>query len=308
MARHQAGETLASIARTYDCSPPAISYVVSKSRTRKPEIASDHPAATPEPQVVKFHEAPAATPVAAAAINNPTAVIPAARPTSPEVIPLAEAGEGARRDEHQAWGNGAARLDATARTPAPGASVVNVQFPPDRPFPARGEHDAGSPGAGSIANGEARRTLHLALGGSAHNGAANGAQHPSQRDSRPAPDAVAVPAPMANGAERHAANPPGFAEGAPQFDLDLRRTKEAAAYIDEALRERVSNDIAAFLAAFDAALAGDTQETRAGLREATDRLLRAGARTRIELERLEARVPLSSRDGGGKPRPDWRSR
>jgi hypothetical protein len=49
--------------------------------------------------------------------------------------------------------------------------------------------------------------------------------------------------------------------------------------------------------AFDAALAADTQESRFGLREATDRLLRAGARTRIELERLEARVPLTPRDG-----------
>ena len=47
---------------------------------------------------------------------------------------------------------------------------------------------------------------------------------------------------------------------------------------------------------FDAALDHDTAESRSGLREATDRLLRAGARTRIELERLEARVPLSGRD------------
>ena len=35
MARYEAGETLASIARTYDCSPPAISYVVSRSRARQ---------------------------------------------------------------------------------------------------------------------------------------------------------------------------------------------------------------------------------------------------------------------------------
>ena len=54
-----------------------------------------------------------------------------------------------------------------------------------------------------------------------------------------------------------------------------------------------------FLRAFDAALAQDTQENRSALREATDRLLRAGARTRIELERLEARVPLTAHDRGG---------
>ena len=32
--RYEAGETLASIARTYDCSPPAISYILSRSRAR----------------------------------------------------------------------------------------------------------------------------------------------------------------------------------------------------------------------------------------------------------------------------------
>src|SRR5205085_497874 len=55
MARYEAGETLASIARTYDCSPPAISYVVSRSRTRQPDA---EPAAKPpvasEPQLIKL--------------------------------------------------------------------------------------------------------------------------------------------------------------------------------------------------------------------------------------------------------------
>ena len=46
MARYEAGETLASIARTYDCSPPAISYVVSKSRARQP--ARERPRSEPE--------------------------------------------------------------------------------------------------------------------------------------------------------------------------------------------------------------------------------------------------------------------
>src|SRR5271165_4624039 len=32
--RYEVGETLASIARTYDCSPPAISYILSRSRAR----------------------------------------------------------------------------------------------------------------------------------------------------------------------------------------------------------------------------------------------------------------------------------
>lgn len=85
--------------------------------------------------------------------------------------------------------------------------------------------------------------------------------------------------------------PRGFAETRARDG----RTKDGGA-IDGVLRARVDGDIAAFLEAFDGALADDTLESRAALREATDRLLRAGARTRIELERLEARVPLAQRD------------
>jgi hypothetical protein len=79
-------------------------------------------------------------------------------------------------------------------------------------------------------------------------------------------------------------------------------------YIDQDLRTRVDLDIAAFLAAFDAALVEDTQESRSTLREATDRLLRAGARTRIELERLEARMPLPRRDAAPHGETGWRQR
>ena len=79
------------------------------------------------------------------------------------------------------------------------------------------------------------------------------------------------------------------------------------AFIDRELRARVDADIAAFLAAFDAALADDTQENRSALREATDRLLRAGARTRIELERLEARMPLPRRNPTER-QPGWQHR
>ena len=66
MARYEAGETLASIARTYDCSPPAISYVVSKSRARQP--ARDNPATGPsgtESQLVKAIASELAEPVPA---------------------------------------------------------------------------------------------------------------------------------------------------------------------------------------------------------------------------------------------------
>src|SRR5207248_11765581 len=92
-------------------------------------------------------------------------------------------------------------------------------------------------------------------------------------------------------------------------DGDAAHRKEnGRSFIDLELRARVYADITAFLAAFDAALFQDTQESRSALREATDRLLRAGARTRIELERLEARVPLPPRDTDRRGEPAWRQR
>lgn len=57
--------------------------------------------------------------------------------------------------------------------------------------------------------------------------------------------------------------------------------------IDENLRARVNSDIASFLVAFDAAFGDDSIDNCKVLLDATDRLLRAGARTRIALESLE---------------------
>lgn len=48
---------------------------------------------------------------------------------------------------------------------------------------------------------------------------------------------------------------------------------------------RVNTDIAAFLTAVDALFADDSEENRDALLEASDRLLRATARTRMELAR-----------------------
>jgi hypothetical protein len=66
--------------------------------------------------------------------------------------------------------------------------------------------------------------------------------------------------------------------------------QEGPRAIDPQLRDRVHSDISTFLVAFDAACTKLNAETRARLLDATDRLLRAGARTRIELERLGALV------------------
>src|SRR5437868_1798517 len=59
--RYKGGETLASIARTYDCSPPAISYIVSRSRAR--DATAEGPTAPTEPRLIKGQtsEMPATT-------------------------------------------------------------------------------------------------------------------------------------------------------------------------------------------------------------------------------------------------------
>ncbi|HTT80723.1 MAG TPA: hypothetical protein VMF86_13670 [Stellaceae bacterium] len=160
------------------------------------------------------------------------------------------------------------------------------------------------------ANGDQRRTLHLSLGapghadGAARTGEPAAAEQSGAANRAPsAAPAAALPgngtAPASGHDDRRHGEPPQPNGG----DGAHRRN---GAFIDHELRARVEGDITAFLAAFDAALDEDTPESRSALREATDRLLRAGARTRIELERLEARLPLAAREAAGRSNPAWR--
>lgn len=320
MARYEAGETLASIARTYDCSPPAISYVVSRSRARQPgaEPPPTAPSATAA-QLIK------------AATSEPAANISAPAPA----ISAPPANGQAREHREEIWPrevNGFDRNGAGERGANPSTeprAAPPVQRPPAPHAPP------GPP------NGDHRRTLHLSLGNpSQGNGATPPAEHQSPErhnlasEGRPAQheppqyqtDGGRV-APLASGemrdnpgaADRRRDEAEGvgfsgetsaaFHAPAQRSDSDVAHRKDgAASYIDKDLRARVDGDIAAFLAAFDAALVEDTQQSRSALREATDRLLRAGARTRIELERLEARMPLPPRDNIGRGETAWRHR
>ncbi|HTV88611.1 MAG TPA: hypothetical protein VME41_06300 [Stellaceae bacterium] len=302
MARYDAGETLASIARTYDCSPPAISYVVSRSRTRQPESEGSHkPLNASEPQLIKAISGETANASAPVALPEPTADAAA---SPPEKLPPVSA-EVPRAHDDAPNGAGVQRNGSNGgslRASPPAEAVV-----PQRPV------------AAPPANGDHRRTLHLSLGGSPHgNGGSRAGEQPIER---PAPIHRAQPAvdPAAASPSERAGNGAAAPFSAGQRDRDYSEPphhnggdapprRENGAFIDRDLRARVEADIGAFLAAFDDALAQDTLESRSALREATDRLLRAGARTRIELERLEARVPLSARDAGSRGHPAWRER
>lgn len=329
MARYEAGETLASIARTYDCSPPAISYVVSRSRARVPGTdASAKPPSASEPQLIKggASEAPApafARPQEAGAVVGNGHAAPAgtgAGRLDGEAQPgTAAADTSERRDRNpprdgngfaqNGGGNGAGDRDAQPSGVAP-SPTPRPAGPPQRPLVTPPPHTNGP---------DQRRTLHLSLGGAAPG---NGGQQPADpassgranlpgRGQPPQPDLAAAYR------DRDAAASPDFSNIRPAFNEPVRRTDADTApprkdggssFIDQELRARVDGDIAAFLAAFDAALVEDTRESRSALREATDRLLRAGARTSIELERLEARIPLPARDNGGSGEPAWRHR
>lgn len=196
-------------------------------------------------------------------------------------------------------------LRPAAERPEGRIDAANGQMPragtPENPMPLGGE----------------RRTLHLSLGNSAHGNGGAHEQKPSASPPRSFPIGERLPPRPGPGLSQGVAPAPrqpyaaasdsanGAASLPPVHGAAPERPPENGAFIDRSLRERVDTDIAAFLAAFDTALAHDTAESRAGLREATDRLLRAGARTRIELERLEARLPLPSRERQRESGPTW---
>lgn len=255
-------------------------------------MVKSHPVAAPVPELAEVDSPPPAEAAAAAAANPgqpPAFFVPAAEmPRSPGIAPPAPVRHQARHGE-----------DGTVERP--------TADPPRDPQAggngntARPLTPAGSPPL----NGEPRRTLHLSLGGSdaghRHDQqpyVAPGPAAPSAGE-RAAPQRVAAPSAGQTSRPGMGQYPPS-GNGAPlPAAAEMPSAKEGSTFIDRVLRARVDGDIAAFLAAFDAALESDTVESRTHLREATDRLLRAGARTRIELERLEARVPLVPRDKSG---------
>jgi hypothetical protein len=221
MARYEAGETLSSIARTYDCSPPAISYVVSRSRARQPGQAqppSEAPrsAAVGEPQLIK---ASAVASSVASSVNGggggdhashrepaaPTADAPPAQTSS-------HAAHGA--------GNGFERTPWATREPQ-----ASDLFPPNHAsaaprarehspqHTAPPQHTAAPQHAGPHAttNGDPRARLHLHLGDASHANGAAAASDPRHADQAPAPQRQPQPQGPNGGGYR-----PAWANAGPQ--------------------------------------------------------------------------------------------
>jgi hypothetical protein len=288
MGRYEAGETLSSIARTYDCSPPAISYIVSRSRGKSANETAQQPAT--ESQLLKTNGN-------GAVANNSAAVEPTVEPSSP-----------------------VAEIRREPVTPRPTTSVNGDQRPKLHLSLGNGSVSGSANGSGShepLRNGNgagnghsheaARQSFASPRPSSGGSQPQTGGERIEQRSSQVPPRAAIPLEPARNGRDLFSMPEARPAAQQPR-DGEMAR-KDNTAFIDQELRSRVDGDIAVFLAAFDAALAADTQESRFGLREATDRLLRAGARTRIELERLEARVPLPPREGAGESsQAAWRYR
>lgn len=338
ITRYQSGETLASIARTYDCSPPAISYIVSRSRARNAAAEAQGAGPPQEPQLVKSHPAetssggtPLPSTPSAPPIGNPlteptgadsraVSGVAAAMP-SVAAISSRRADAAQRSDELRLFADEAPPASILRRDPPPHAEDAAAERQGQRPPPSGNGNSARSfaPAGAPPPNGEPRRTLHLSLSGNDGGHRHDPQPHSSQNSAGgpTAPDAGERVAPQQTGPHPGAGQTarPAMGQyvpagnGAPlRAAQEPQPARDGGSFIDQALRQRVDGDIAAFLAAFDAALDHDTAESRAGLREATDRLLRAGARTRIELERLEARVPLVPRENSGHEARSFRPR
>ena len=317
--RYEAGETLASIARTYDCSPPAISYILGRSRARDASVEGTEQSGieSPEPRLVKGHPNDMRTKEfinGAPEISEAAALPPTAQASHPidglDPEPVS-AGSGSAPDGTAGASDVGANI---AVTDIPGRPAEQDIEAPAQAAPLGTGDSPASPGAGGPQPqpGEPRRMLHLSL---SHNNA-QPMETPHHEGLVAMADTSAV-RPVGDQQQgltqhpaRHHSAPIAAANngGAARSMAESHKGRDGGTFIDRALRERVDGDISAFLAAFDAALADDTIESRAELREATDRLLRAGARTRIELERLEARMPLSARDTSGYSAPTWRPR
>jgi len=106
---------------------------------------------------------------------------------------------------------------------------------------------------------------------------------------RAAPNAGKPKASRAGAAIAGSGSERGFAGGIRSAERGLApvgRERSAALSSGNEIWARINNDIVAFLAAIDALFASENDSNYEALLRATDRLLWASARTRLELERV----------------------
>ena len=157
MARYEAGETLASIARTYDCSAPAISYIVSRSREKPSNITA--PALTAEPQLIKAPANDAPPRLAEPPVASP--------PVAPPPVQL-------RREPAMASGG---MTNGTREGEAANLFLRNGAAPRSAPPPSTSATAPAYPSPTAAHTGDTRQRLHLSLGGNGGSTPGNGTGH-----------------------------------------------------------------------------------------------------------------------------------
>ncbi|MEA1676044.1 hypothetical protein [Nitrospirillum sp. BR 11163] len=94
LERYRAGATLSAIAREFDCTPSAISYIVRKAETAQPGEGGDAPAPVaetpPAPKPARAPKAEAPTPAPALPLEQPAVTETPAAPAPVETAPALE--------------------------------------------------------------------------------------------------------------------------------------------------------------------------------------------------------------------------
>ena len=261
--RYEAGETLASIARTYDCSPPAISYILSRSRARDATVDGTEQSAieSSEPRLVKGHpnDMPAREFINGAPEIGEAAELP---PTAQASDPMdgSNSRTGVRRTGFRVeWDGGSVGNRSGNRRDGNSGPSSPARY--RRAGSSRSVRKRDSPAAcaGPNPSWEPRRTLHLSL---SHNDAQlMETPHHDGPVRRYADASVVRPVGdqqqglTQHPARHHPAPNAAANNGGAARSMAESHKKDGGTFIDRALRERVDGDISAFLAAFDAALA-----------------------------------------------------
>jgi hypothetical protein len=194
LERHRAGATLSAIAREFDCTPSAISYIV-----RKAEASGIEPAAAPEAEPEQSSETVTESPAESAQPDQPTA-----QEEQPETAPSA--------DEPAAEAS-------TYAQPAVEPQPVVEQAPEPRPVHKRPAPQEGRPQlrASDLGRGSAQAAAREPVPAPAP---------AAPVETRPAPAAQAPIAAMEAG--RPATAPTGRQEPAPPVDAVEGRLRDTA--------------------------------------------------------------------------------